>query len=207
MKETVTFIHRDRVMKAKMIEAVLGHYLGRAVAGFELLDVGSGNGQISDYFNAHNVVSAVDIRDRRLVKDNGVDFRIVDSEVMPFEDNRFDIVLSHHVIEHVPNQDLHVEEIKRVLKPTGACYLATPNRTSPFMQEHRGNNQVFRYRDIGPFCVRHGFDVNEYAVTCLKDPGRFFMKERMPQFLPAFLLRRLRPIFPSHIFVLQSRKP
>jgi SAM-dependent methyltransferase len=38
------------------------------------------------------------------------------------------VVVSNHVIEHVANQQLHFDEICRMLKPGGTLYLATPNK-------------------------------------------------------------------------------
>ena len=43
-------------------------------------------------------------------------------------DNSFDWVISFQVIEHIPNDDLFVKEIHRVLKPGGKVILTTPNR-------------------------------------------------------------------------------
>lgn len=44
-----------------------------------------------------------------------------------FEDNSFDVVLSFQVIEHIKDDKLFLEEIRRVLKPGGKAYITTPN--------------------------------------------------------------------------------
>jgi SAM-dependent methyltransferase len=49
-------------------------------------------------------------------------------ERLPFPDGTFDVVISNHVVEHVADPDRHLSEIRRVLKASGVCYLATPNR-------------------------------------------------------------------------------
>ena len=43
------------------------------------------------------------------------------------EDNSFDVIISFQVIEHIKNDRLYLEEIKRVLKPGGKAYITTPN--------------------------------------------------------------------------------
>ena len=43
------------------------------------------------------------------------------------EDNSFDSVISFQVIEHIKNDKLYVEEIYRVLKPSGKAIITTPN--------------------------------------------------------------------------------
>ena len=50
---------------------------------------------------------------------------------LPFDDARFDVVISNHVIEHVGDeaaQHAHLREIRRVMKADGSAYLAVPNR-------------------------------------------------------------------------------
>lgn len=192
----------DRRRKARMIDAILQAYLGRAVAGLSILDVGCGNGDIAAFFAEANDVAGVDVADRVKPGNHCFEFCVIDSERLPFADGRFDAVLSHHVIEHVRDQQLHLAEIARVLRPGGIAYLATPNRSSPIMQGHVGNEMVLRYRQMRPMFEAAGFDVNEYSVPLLKHPERFFSDFRGFQLLPGMLLNLLRPVFPSHVFVL-----
>ena len=48
----------------------------------------------------------------------------------PFEDNKFDVVFSNQVIEHLHNCRLFAEEAFRVLKPGGTAIIATENLCS-----------------------------------------------------------------------------
>lgn len=202
MKGRGPVVHLDRRQKAEMIEAVLADALKGPVRGFRILDIGCGNGRISSYFARKNEQYGVDISDRRAADSGGFTFKLVCSEELPFEDGFFDIVLSHHVIEHVGNQDLHLEEIRRVLRPGGLAYLATPNKSSPIMEGHIGNDLVLRYRRMAPLFRRHGFSVSEYGVKLLRAPDRYSAEIRWGRFLPRPLLKLLRPLFPSHVFVL-----
>jgi SAM-dependent methyltransferase len=47
---------------------------------------------------------------------------------IPYEDSRFDIVLSNQVFEHVPDMDEALREIARVLKPGGTALNVFPDR-------------------------------------------------------------------------------
>ncbi|WP_396156248.1 class I SAM-dependent methyltransferase [Flavobacterium sp.] len=43
------------------------------------------------------------------------------------ENNSFDIITMWHVLEHVPNLEEYIIELKRLLKPTGTIVIAVPN--------------------------------------------------------------------------------
>ena len=50
----------------------------------------------------------------------------MDIHEIPFEENRFDVVLCNHVLEHVQNDIQAMSEINRVLKPGGFAILQVP---------------------------------------------------------------------------------
>ncbi|MEN9577776.1 MAG: hypothetical protein RJA70_785 [Pseudomonadota bacterium] len=194
----------NREAKGRMIRAIVEDFAGRPASGLTILDIGCGNGGISNHFSKQgNEVFGVDVDDKRKGQDLGFEFRLVESERLPFENQRFDLVISHHVIEHVPDQALHLAEIRRVLKPTGLCYLATPNKTSPFMEGHIGNEWVLRHAQMQPLFERCGFDVKEYSFDVLSRPDEFFAEKRYGRFIPKRAAEALRPWYPSHLFMLR----
>lgn len=50
----------------------------------------------------------------------------VDITNLPYEDNKFDYILCNHVLEHIPDEQLALSELKRVLKPGGTAFLNVP---------------------------------------------------------------------------------
>lgn len=56
-------------------------------------------------------------------------FALADGMALPFGDGTFDLVLSHAVIEHVPDAPLYLHECARVLAQGGHVYLST----SPYL--------------------------------------------------------------------------
>lgn len=122
----------SRHLKALKIERLLELRTFRQP--MDVLEIGTGSGGIAHYFAAHQrlacKVTAVDISDQRLVK-GGYDFIEVKSVMLPFKDRAFDVVITNHVIEHVgveAEQRNHLNEVRRVMRPTGVGYLAVPNR-------------------------------------------------------------------------------
>jgi SAM-dependent methyltransferase len=58
------------------------------------------------------------------------DFRVADGEALPFEDNSFDLVFAHGVVQYTANPKRLVEECRRVLKPGGEAVFQVYNRVS-----------------------------------------------------------------------------
>lgn len=53
-----------------------------------------------------------------------VDGKVIDAETLPFDDDTFDLVVGHAVLHHIPDLDLSLREIVRVLKPGGRFVFA-----------------------------------------------------------------------------------
>ncbi len=100
------------------------------------LDLGCGPGHISAYlarFAPKSKVWAMDISPEMLlhVRENankaGVSDRVFTTEGdmrwLPFEDNSFDLVVSQYVFHHLPDLDVALSEVDRVLKPGGALLI------------------------------------------------------------------------------------
>ena len=196
----VVALKRER--KARMIDAFLRDGLGGAVAGKRILDIGCGNGDMLAWFAADNAVVGVDVRDQVRPELRHLPHVVARSEQLPFADASFDIVLSHHVIEHVDSHDGHVAEMRRVLAPDGLAYLGTPNLDSPFMRGHVGNPMVLRYPQMAPLLRRHGFRVEETYTRLLARPDHYHCETRLGGFVPAPLLHALRRWYPSQCFLL-----
>jgi SAM-dependent methyltransferase len=52
-------------------------------------------------------------------------FREIDAQEIPFEDEKFDVVIANFMLYHVPDRPKALSEIKRVLKPGGKLVAAT----------------------------------------------------------------------------------
>lgn len=119
----------SRKGKAAAILEILKDY--KDIRKSQILDIGTGSGIISHEVGkiSKNVYS-VDIRDERVLKNN-YKFKKIKNEKLPFAAGQFDIVISNHVMAHVKDNELHLKEIKRILKKDGVAYLSMLNRIWP----------------------------------------------------------------------------
>ena len=103
--------------------------------GKKLLDIGCEAGHIllSLDKGKRDVMVGLDIAENALEKakslanDSKYEFRLGDARRIGFEDSIFDIVLCCHMLEHVNEPELVLEEIRRVLKPSGRSVIGIPN--------------------------------------------------------------------------------
>lgn len=195
-------VQLDRNAKAKQVEAIITDAVGRPITGMRVLDVGSGNGDIAEFFARQNQVDSVDVEDRRR-EPGAANFVSVDDEQLPFPDATFDLVLSHHVIEHVSDHGAHLQELRRVVRPDGHVYLATPNRSSPIMEGHVGNDMVLRWPEMRPLLESNGYVAEEYGWRLVKRPDEFHAEQRFGRFLPTPVAKLLRRFYPSHVFMMR----
>lgn len=228
----------SRVAKAKKIEILM--QLGSYTEPLRVLEIGCRSGGIAYYFATHPTleceVFAVDVYDNRLVSD-GYHFQKVDGVELPFFDHYFDLVITNHVIEHVgeySQQQRHLEEIKRVLKTTGQCYLAVPNRwmlTEPHYNlkflswlPHSWRSSYLRFWGKGDF-----YDCEPFSLSGLESllkqvdlkfenlsvqATRVTLKLEMPsssitsflERVPDSVLQLLRPIIPTLIYKIELKE-
>lgn len=93
------------------------------------LDVGCGMGELAERVQRELGVEvvAVDISSRmvKLTCARGVAASAADVQALPFEDDSFDCVAANWVLYHVPDLELGVRELARVLRPRARLVAAT----------------------------------------------------------------------------------
>jgi SAM-dependent methyltransferase len=224
----------SRLLKARKIARLVERV--RPVEGAALLDIGAGSGYIAsalaELAGPQGRVTAVDVNDQRRTNE-GYEFVQVDGTDLPFEDGSFDVVLSNHVIEHVgePSDQLHhLQEVRRVLRPQGVCYLAVPNRWGliephfrlPFLSwvplrladpyvraAHRGTHYDCLLPTRGRaerLFAEAGFEHEEVTIAAMRvyrELEDLSLPVRLLCAAPAPVLRLLQPANPTMIFLLR----
>ncbi len=109
-------------------------------AGAKTLEIGCGIGSIAAFLTEKGCkVVAGDISQKAIEfgreKHPGLDLRVFPAEMLPFDDESFDLVLSFDLLEHIAEVDRHVAEVARALKPGGSYLFETPNKLSNSIYE------------------------------------------------------------------------
>lgn len=137
--------HADLRFRSEYDYALFEYYRSAKVIAFleragvaidgRVLDAGCGGGGMPLSLAEHaRFVVGIDPIDRfgdagvRLARERGLGnlrFARADGLALPFTAASFDLVLSHAVIEHVPDATQYLRECRRVLASGGRCYLST----------------------------------------------------------------------------------
>ena len=137
--------HADLRFRSEYDYALFEYYRSAKVIAFleragvpvkgRVLDAGCGGGGMPlSLAEEAGLVVGIDPAERfqqagvRLGRERGLrnlTFALADGMYLPFPDGTFELVLSHAVIEHVPDAPLYLRECARVLAPGGHIYLST----------------------------------------------------------------------------------
>lgn len=134
--------------------------------GMKVLDAGCGEGTLSIMMAKKGaIVTGVDIsrpnisNAKEYAKKEGIiniDFSTADLESLPFEDNSFDLVVSSHVLEHLPDFDKGLKELMRVTKKTAIVAIPTILNPCSWVQVGGGMFWVKGIRSFAGFFVGLG---------------------------------------------------
>lgn len=133
--------YAPRWRKAHKIITILRDAYPTALETARLLDVGCGNGAITNALASHVAeIVGTDIDGHLVAEANAhaaenASFVQSDGAALPFADATFDIVVCAQVYEHATNRPALVREIERVLRPGGYCFFSGPNKLA-VLEEH-----------------------------------------------------------------------
>ncbi len=128
-----------------------------------------------------------------------------------YPDNHFDVVMCHHVIEHVEHPEGLVDEIHRVLRAGGLLILGTPDFDSGcarrFGPKYRllhdpTHISLFTHESVLRFARDHGFIVERVEYPFFET--RHFTKENFERLFDA---DQMSPPFYGNFMTLYCRKP
>ncbi|MFC7774869.1 class I SAM-dependent methyltransferase [Flavobacterium sp. GCM10027622] len=92
-----------------------------------LLDIGAGTGDFLVTAKANGwQITGIEPNEnaKKLAVSKGVSF---ENSIESIENQQFDVITMWHVLEHVPNVEHQIQQLKRLLKPNGTIIIAVPN--------------------------------------------------------------------------------
>lgn len=92
-----------------------------------LLDIGAGTGHFLDLAQKSKwQVTGIEPNEgaRKAASSKGISFK---NDIQSIDKNSFDVITMWHVLEHVPDLEEQIKQLKRVLKPDGIIIIAVPN--------------------------------------------------------------------------------
>ncbi|MDU9376200.1 hypothetical protein McpSp1_07940 [Methanocorpusculaceae archaeon Sp1] len=97
--------------------------------------------------------------------------RYIDATSMPFENESIDVILSNHVMEHIPNESLFLQEMYRVLKNDGTIFL-----TIPFFKDQKITleNEKFNTNELRTKYYGQSDHVRKYGMDVFERLERYF---------------------------------
>lgn len=162
-----------------------------------ILEIGSGYGSIVNFLKnkGYNIVgteindeyiqSAQKFSDVKLIK-------IKKEGTYPFRKNKFDIIISFDVFEHIPNTQFHLQEVKRILKNGGYYLLGTPNKITNILFETIKEKSLTKWKKY--HCslytywgLKKIFRQQEFKISFIKIPlVNDFFKNKIHKYLGKF---------------------
>ncbi len=137
-------------------EKIISNYIKKLISDknlnnqdLKILNVGCGPGRSSQYLSEFGKVVSIEY-DKYCCEfaSEKTGLEIINGSIteLPFEDNSFDLVCAFDVIEHVENDQLAVNEIKRVAKKNGVIFITIPAFISIWSHHDVINHHFRRYR-------------------------------------------------------------
>ena len=123
------------------------------VEGLDVLDCACGEGYGSRILaDAARSVHGVDIdpatveHARKRYATQGLEFTRASALELPFDDDRFDAVVSFETLEHLAEHDALMAEFRRVLKPRGFVLISSPDKKT--YSDDSGFDNEFHVREL-----------------------------------------------------------
>ena len=169
-------------------------------SGDKILEIGCGIGTIvAELTSQGHDVTGIDISREAITyglkKYGDIKLQVQPAEMLQFQNEIFDFVLSFDLFEHIARIDTHIGEVFRVLRPGGYYLFQTPNKFSNAIFETLSKKSL-KWRRAHPSLhtptqlirrlSEHGFEV------------RFVKMNPINEFTLNKLKKRFGPI--SHIF-------
>lgn len=152
--------------------------------GNDILDIGCGDGSLTEPLKKDNRVWGVDLNFGNIRVD-------LQTGNLPFNDKSFGVVIASEIIEHIWDNRRLLKEIRRVLVPQGKLIISTPNLASlgrrflllrgqnPFVEnflypDEAGHVKHYTIKDFSYLLTSCGYSISKILSDVVMLPWGFF---------------------------------
>lgn len=155
-----------------------------------ILDIGAGTGDfLLECKNQNWDILGIEPNDKAkgIALGKGVKFG---DTIEKLESNFFDVITMWHVLEHVPDVEHQVAELKRLLKPSGTIIIAVPNFKSYDANHYK---EFWAAYDV----PRHLWHFSKTAIEKLFDKQNMNLEDIKPMWFDSFYVSLLSEKYKS----------
>jgi 2-polyprenyl-3-methyl-5-hydroxy-6-metoxy-1,4-benzoquinol methylase len=149
-----------------------------------LLDIGAGTGDflaVAKQDGWQTIGIEPNDKAKKIAQNKGV--QLIEATNL-LEDYSIDVITMWHVLEHVPNVENQIKEIKRLLKPNGSIIIAVPNFNSYDANYYDSFWAAF---DV----PRHLWHFSKKSIQSLFERENFHLEKTLPMLFDAFYVALL----------------
>jgi 2-polyprenyl-3-methyl-5-hydroxy-6-metoxy-1,4-benzoquinol methylase len=155
-----------------------------------ILDIGAGTGDfLLECKNQNWDILGIEPNDKAKGIALGKGIKFGDT-IEKLESNSFDVITMWHVLEHVPDVEHQVAELKRLLKPSGTIIIAVPN----FKSYDANHYKEFWAAYDAP---RHLWHFSKTAIEKLFDKQNMNLEDIKPMWFDSFYVSLLSEKYKS----------
>ena len=149
-----------------------------------ILDIGAGTGDfLLECKNQNWDILGIEPNDKAKGIALGKGIKFGDT-IEKLESNSFDVITMWHVLEHVPDVEHQVAELKRLLKPSGTIIIAVPNFKSYDANHYK---EFWAAYDV----PRHLWHFSKTAIEKLFDKQNMNIEDIKPMWFDSFYVSLL----------------
>ena len=155
-----------------------------------ILDIGAGTGDfLLEAKNQNWDILGIEPNDKAKGIALGKGIKFGDT-IERLESNSFDVITMWHVLEHVPDVEHQVAELKRLLKPSGTIIIAVPNFKSYDANHYK---EFWAAYDV----PRHLWHFSKTAIEKLFDKQNMNLEDIKPMWFDSFYVSLLSEKYKS----------
>ena len=163
------------------------------VSGKTILDVGCGTGDFLQTAknNSWNVYGIEPNEKARAIANSKTKNQVFDTNTLQeFESGTFDVITLWHVLEHLPNLEIEIQNLNRLLKPNGRLVIAVPNFKS---YDAKHYNAFWAAYDV----PRHLWHFSQTSISKLFSKHNLEIEKTLPMTFDAFYVSLLSEQYKS----------